>query len=119
VKIKRALLISAIVAAVVSAAAISGVLAWRTISHTGADAVGRMNSEEREWLNRIVHIRSSMGAEQVYEILGTPTTDMFGFAKWNGFGGSQLSQLRVYFSDGHPTRIRWIKLGYFIFESDP
>src|SRR5688572_13299343 len=96
-KVKQALVITAIVAAVGLATAIMGVLAWKTITHMGAEAVGQMSSEEVEWLNRVTRIRSTMDAAQVYEILGEPTSDMFGFAKWNGFGGSQLSQLRVYF----------------------
>ena len=117
-KVKQALLITAIVAAVGLATAIMGVLAWKTISHTGAEAVGQMSSEELDWLNRITRIQSTMGEAQVYEILGNPTSDMFGFAKWNGFGGSHLSQLRIYFLDGHPKKVRWIKLGYFVYETD-
>jgi hypothetical protein len=98
------------------ASALSVWIAYRTFSTTGAQAVSRMDNEERHALRRLSSIEHSMSAEQVYLVLGPPSEDFFLSAKWDGFGGSRLSQLRVYFADEHPHRIRWIKLGYFVYE---
>ena len=68
------------------------------------------------WLERVASIHKGMAAPQVYAVLGEPTSDLYLVAKWDGFGGSRLSQLRVYFYDGHPQKIRWMKLGYFVYE---
>ena len=117
-KTKQALSIALIVVAVAGGVAALGYVAWNTVSRTGAQAVDRMNPEERELLRRISLVRSTMSAAQVYEILGEPTSDFFQLAKWDDFGGSQLSQLRIYFFDGHPRKVRWLKLGYFFYEND-
>jgi len=118
VKIKQALIVALSVVMVVCGATAFGYLTWNTLRHAGDQAVAQMSSQEREWLKRITLIGPAMNAVQVYEVLGEPTSDIFLLAKWDGFGGSQLSQLRIYFSDGHPRRVRWLKLGYFVYEKD-
>jgi hypothetical protein len=59
-----------------------------------------------------------MDADAVNEILGEPTSTFITLAKWDGFAGSMRNQLRVYYADGHPVRITWMKVGYFVFERD-
>lgn len=98
------------------ASGIAVFFAHRTFSTTGQQAVAAMNHEERTALQRISSIHRMMSARQVYATLGPPSDDLYFLAKWNGFGGSPLSQVRVYFVDQHPRKIRWIKLGFFLYE---
>jgi hypothetical protein len=118
VKTKQALSVALIVVAVASGVAALGYVTWNMMKHTGAHAVDQMNPEERELLKRVALVRSTMSMEQVYGILGEPTSDLFQLAKWDGFGGSELSQLRIYIVDGHPRKVRWAKLGYFLYEAN-
>jgi hypothetical protein len=114
---RRAVLLIAIVVLVFAAGVgAAGYYVYRTVSNTGQQAVEMMNGEERAALKLLSSIDRNMTAEQVYEKLGPPTEDFYLQARWNGFGGSPLSQARVYFIDGHPRKIRWIKLGYFVYE---
>jgi len=99
-------------------AGVTGFIGYRTISNTGQLAVSMMNEEGRAELELLSSIKPTMNPEQVYEKLGLPSQDLYLVAKWNGFGGSSLSQMRVYFAGGHPRKIRWIKIGFFSFESD-
>jgi hypothetical protein len=102
----------------IGGAGVFGYLVVNTFSYTGADAVTQMNDEERQLLERIGRIERTMNAAAVYAALGEPTSEILGLAKWDGVAGSRLSQLRIYFLDGQPRRIRWIKLGAFMFERD-
>ena len=117
-KIKQALSVALIVVAIAGGVAVLGYLSWNMMTHTGARAVDQMNAQERELLKRVALVRSTMSMEQVYKILGEPTSDLFQLAKWDGFGGSELSQLRIYVVDGHPRKVRWAKLGYFFYDKD-
>lgn len=116
---RRTVLLIAIVVLVFAAGlGAAGYFVYRTVSITGEQAVAAMNGEERAALARLSSIDRNMSADQVYETLGPPTEDLYLQARWNGFGGSPLSQARVYFIDGHPRKIRWIKLGYFVYEKN-
>lgn len=117
-KAKQARILAAVLLVVACGVATLGYLVWSTFSHTDDQAIAQMNAEERELLARIERVHSRMNAEQVYEILGEPTTDLFLVAKWEGAGGSRFSELRMYYFDGRPRRIRWLKLGYFMYEKD-
>lgn len=88
----------------------------RTVSTTGERAVQAMNAEERAALRGVLLLRRGMSAEDVYRALGPPTEDLGLVAKWNGLGGSALSQVRVYFLDGRAFKVRWMKLGAFVYE---
>jgi len=101
-----------------SASSLTVLFAHRTFSNTGSRAVAAMNAEERKALELLLSIDRGMSTDQVYRTLGAPSEDSYVFAKWNGFGGSALSQLRVYFSGEHPAKIRWMKLGYFVYEKN-
>ncbi len=117
-KVKQALVAGAAAIVIAGGAAGFGYLVWNTQSNTGGRAIARMNPEERKALKRIELVRPTMTAERVYEVLGEPTSEILAVAKWDGFGDSQLSQLRVYFSEGHPRKVRWLKLGYFLYEKN-
>ena len=117
-KSRQALVVAGVVAAVVCGAAGFGYVMLNTFSHMGEQAVAEMNAEEREALQRLGRLHKAMSAAEVYAALGEPTSELFIVAKWNGFGGSRLSQLRVEFYDGHPRRIRWLKLGSFVYEKE-
>lgn len=90
---------------------------YRTFTTTGQQAIEAMNSEELAALAQLSTVTRDMNADQVYETLGPPDEDYFLLAKWNAFGGSVLSQTRVVFVNGHPSRIRWMKLGFFMYET--
>ena len=96
-----------VIAVFVCAVGVLGYLALSTFDNVGEQAVAQMNPEEQKGFQRAARIHKAMEAADVYAILGEPTSEVFGLAKWDGFGGSRLSQLRVYFFEGHPRRIRW------------
>lgn len=75
-----------------------------------------MNPEERVAFAKLSSVTHEMNVSQVYETLGPPSEDIYFLAKWNAFGGSIFSQARVHFLDGHPSKIRWLKLGFFMYE---
>lgn len=100
----------------VAASSVTVFFAYRTFSTTGQRAVAAMNHEERAAFGLLSSIDRRMSTEQVYARLGPPSEDLYFLAKWNGFGGSPLSQARVYFVGKHPRKIRWIKLGFFVYE---
>jgi hypothetical protein len=116
-KPRTVLLIAVGVLLFVSASSITVFFAYRTFSTTGQRAVARMNTEELTALKLLSSINRGMSTDQVYRTLGPPSADFYLLAKWNGFGGSALSQARVYFVDEHPIKIRWIKLGFFVYET--
>lgn len=115
---RKFLLIALAGLAFLAAAATTSWLAWRMVAHTGALAVQQMDAGEREALQRLAGLRRDMTSADVYRVLGEPTEDLVLLAKWNGYGGSPLSQARVYFLDDHPVRVRWLKLGCFVYEQD-
>ena len=77
-----------------------------------------MSAEEKALLPRLGSIHAAMTAAEVYKVLGEPTSDLLVVAQWDDFGGSQLSQLRIAFIDGRPRKLRWLKLGYFMYEKN-
>lgn len=115
-KRRTALLVALSVLVFVSASGVTVFYAHRTFSTNGQRAVATMNAEELAALGLLSSINRGMSADQVYQILGPPSEDLYLMAKWNGFGGSALSQARVYFVSEHPIKIRWIKLGFFVYE---
>jgi len=100
----------------IAATCVAVFYADRMFSTTDQQAVAAMNAEELAALKRLSSIDGGMSSEQVFRTLGSPSEDLFFIAKWNGFGGSILSQARIYFVDGRPAKIRWMKLGFFVYE---
>jgi hypothetical protein len=116
--VKRGTLVFLLVAVPVLAGASAAGVYYidRTVSTTGERAVQAMNAEERAALRGVLALHRGMTAEEVFRMLGPPSDDLGLVAKWNGFGGSGLSQARVYFLDGRPVKVRWMKLGSFVYE---
>jgi hypothetical protein len=115
---RQKIVVALVVSVLVCGASVAGYLIVNSLNHSGEQAVALMNAEERQWLERIGQIRQEMDTAEVHAVFGEPTSDIILLAKWDGFAGSKLSQLRIYFSDGHPTRILWFKLGSFMYERD-
>ncbi len=115
---KKRLALFIILGTILVIAGITGYLFYTTFTTHGDAAIDKMNSTEMDWLEIINGITPSMNKSQVYAVLGDPDEELFNRAKWEHFAGSFLSELRVYFSNGHPERIAWYKLGYFTYEID-
>lgn len=117
-KRRTVLLVAVLVLVFIGGSSVTLYLGHRMFTTTGARAVAAMDVEERAALARLMSINKRMSIEDVHQTLGSPTEDVFVLAKWNGFGGSPLSQVRVYFVGGHPAKLRWMKLGYFVYEKN-
>lgn len=115
---RRALAVAGGVLVLASAAAVAGFYGYRTVATTGEAAVQAMDASERTALQTLSQLDRTMSAEQVQALLGEPSEDRYVLATWNGFGGSALSQARVYYVERHPRKIRWIRLGRFVYEKD-
>jgi hypothetical protein len=114
---RSAIAVALVVFVFIATGVIASICLYRTLTTTGQLAVEAMNSEERTALAQLSSVNRDMSAAQVYQALGPPSEDYFLMAKWNAFGGSIFSQARVYFVNGHPSRIRWLKLGFFMYET--
>ena len=115
-KRRTVLLIALGVLIFISASSVTVFYAHRTFSTNGQSAVATMNAEELTALGLLSSINRGMSTDQVYQTIGPPSEDLYLMAQWKGFGGSALSQARVYFVNQHPVKIRWIKLGFFVYE---
>jgi hypothetical protein len=117
-KTKYKIIIGLVVVISLIASGIFGYVIFQTMSHMDKAAVAQMNKEEREWLELVDIIHADMTADEVHDLLGDPTSSIVMLSKWNNFAGSEFSQLRIYFLDDHPIKIRWIKIGSFLYEKD-
>ncbi len=114
---KKNLTIAIVILFLIPATGFFGFYSYRTFATTGEKAIAVMTPEELTVLEKVSQIDKNMNAEEVFRILGEPTEDLLVIAKWNGMGGSSLSQGRVYFRvrDGKVREFRLIKLGYFFY----
>ena len=96
-------------------------LVTTTFSHTGQDARLRMNKEERAYMVKLNSIRRNMTYDQVKQKLGEPDREALGLRPtWIPPGGGALNQVAVYFNaDGNPWKVRWMKIGSFVYETAP
>lgn len=117
-KMRTAPAIAGAVLVLAGAGGVASFYVYRTVTTTGEAALEVMDQEERTALLALSKLDRRMSAEQVQALLGEPTEDRYVLATWNGFGGSTLSQARVYYVAGHPRKVRWIKLGFFVYEKD-
>ncbi len=90
---------------------------YQTFSPLTELTIANMSHKEVIAFEQLSSIRADMSVRQVYGIMGEPHSELYWMARWNGFGGSALSQARIYFADGRPTKVRWIKLGSFIYDA--
>jgi len=100
----------------VSGTGVTVFFADRMFSNMGEHAVTAMNAEELAALRLLSSVNRNMSMDQVFQTLGPPSEDLYFLATWNGFGGSVLSQARVYSLNNRPTKIRWMKVGFFVYE---
>jgi len=114
----KIVIILVVVLILLSAAGVSLYLGYTTVTTSGDAAIAVMTGEELEALELINRIKATTSKDEANDILGEPSEDVYVVSKWNGFGGSSLSQMRIYFDSGYPRKIRWIKLGNFIYEID-
>ncbi len=85
------------------------------------EAVRRMSDEERAFMkNRVLAITPDMSEERVSALLG-PINRGSGSPRpvWPGPGFNPMSQVAVYYHvNGKIFKIRWMKLGSFVWEKN-
>ncbi len=93
-----------------------GYLVSTTFPYTGVLAVQRMSDEERLILEKIKQINEHMSLRQVTEILGEPSRSQPIFRPTWYVLNSKLNQIAIYFDDHGVAKIRWMKMGGFVYE---
>ena len=87
---------------------------------TGDDALEKMSAEELAFVEKIKMIKPEMTETDVANLLG-PVYRGSGTARpaWLGPTNDSGSQILVYFVDGRIYKVRWMKLGSFVWEYTP
>ena len=87
---------------------------------TGDNALDKMSTEEKAFLEKIKMITPEMAESDVANLLG-PVYRGSGTARpvWLSPTNNRFSQIAVYFADGRIFNVRWIKLGSFVWEYMP
>ena len=99
--------------------ALAGAVTWilPTFTNQGREAITKMSDEERTMQVKLDGITAAMTYADIEAILGPPDRPAGGLRPtWQFPKGGGMSQIAVYFSDGHPRKIRWMKLGSFTWE---
>ncbi len=93
-------------------------MARRTV--TGEAALAKMTADEKAYLHeKLVKIRAGSTYEDAVGILGEPMRGA-GTQRpiWLGPGGDKKSQIAAYCDEtGKIRKLRWMKLGVFVFET--
>jgi hypothetical protein len=112
---RRQLAIALALVVVLGAAA--AFVVYRTISTQGEAAIAAMSEADRRWLAKVEKLHGGMSYDDVQALLGEPDREDIAGARptWE-VGGSQLNQIAVYFWEGQPVKVRWIKVGVFFYE---
>jgi hypothetical protein len=87
---------------------------------TGDDALDQMSADEQAFVEKIKRIKPEMTESDVASLLG-PVYRGSGTARpaWLGPTSDTGSQILVYFSDGKIYKVRWMKMGSFVWEYTP
>jgi hypothetical protein len=87
---------------------------------SGDDALAEMSAEELAFTEKIKMIRPEMTESDVANLLG-PVYRGSGTPRpaWLGPTNDSGSQILVYFVDGRIYKVRWMKLGSFVWEYIP
>jgi len=87
---------------------------------TGDDALEKMSAEELAFVEKLKTIRPEMTESDVSNILG-PVYRGGGTLRpaWLGPNNDRESQVLVYFVDDSIYKVRWMKLGSFVWEYTP
>ena len=87
---------------------------------TGEDALKKMSPEERLFTEKIKQIRPEMTEADIEKILGKVKRGSGTMRpSWSGPSGGEMDEVAVYFLGGRVGKVRWIKLGSFIWEYEP
>jgi hypothetical protein len=101
---------------VVLAGAAATVVYW-TVSTRGEAAIAAMSEADRRWFAKVEKLRGGMSHAEVAALLGEPDReDLAGVRPTWEVDGSALNQIAVYFWDGRAAKVRWLKVGRFIYE---
>jgi hypothetical protein len=104
-------------ALVVALGAAAALVFYRTFSTQGEAAIAAMTDADRRWLAKVETLHGRMGYAEVATLLGEPDReDIAGLRPTWEVDGSPLNQIAVYFWDGRAVKVRWIKVGYFVYE---
>jgi len=101
----------------VTVVALGGVTAVRTVLTTGADAVAKMDGDERALLAKLTTLHKGMSLAEVEVVLGEPEDGgPLGLRpKWR-VGANPLNGVAVYFLPDGASRIAWLSFGRFNYE---
>jgi hypothetical protein len=100
----------------VTAVAFSGVTAVRTVLTTGADAVAKMDGDERALLAKLTALHKGMSLAEVEVVLGKADDAGVGLRpKWQ-VGANPINGVAVYFLPDGASRIAWLSFGRFNYE---
>ena len=111
--------IIAISVAVLAILALVGVTLWilPTFTNRGFDAIAQMGDDERAIHTKLDLIQAAATYADVEALLGPADRSGAGIRPtWNVPKGDALSQVAIYFTDNHATKIRWMKVGSFTWE---
>jgi len=104
-------------ALVVALGAAAALVFYRTLSTQGEAAVAAMSEADRRWLAKVETLRAGMSYADVETLLGEPDReDITGLRPTWAVDGSPLNQIAVYFWQGRTVKVRWIKVGHFVYE---
>ncbi len=100
-----------------------GILGWSVLLYSGCmasgdDALTKMNSDEREYYDKTVSLLEiGVTYEDVVEKLGEPDRGA-GSARpsWKPIADDNLNQIAIYFNNGKVRKIKWMKVGVFMWE---
>jgi len=97
-------------------AAAATVLYW-TVSTQGEAAIAAMSDTDRRWFAKVETLHGKMSYPDVAALLGEPDReDIAGLRPTWAVDGSPLNQIAVYFWEGRAVKVRWIKVGHFVYE---
>jgi hypothetical protein len=97
-------------------AAAATVLYW-TVSTQGEAAIAAMSDTDRRWFAKVETLHGKMSYSDVAALLGEPDReDIAGLRPTWEVDGSPLNQIAVYFWEGRAVKVRWIKVGRFVYE---
>lgn len=89
---------------------------YRTVSTHGDAAIAAMTDADRRWLAKVEALHGRMSYADVEALLGEPDReDIAGLRPTWEVDGSPLNQIAVYFWEGRAEKVRWIKVGHFVY----
>jgi len=104
-------------ALVVALGAAAALVFYRTLSTQGEAAVAAMTDADRRWFAKVETLHGRMSYADVEALLGEPDReDIAGVRPTWAVDGSPLNRIAVYFWEGRAVKVRWIKVGHFVYE---